>query len=91
MLCACHDEPAYWNRDVRRKAGGFWRCAVKDRETRRRYYADPVFRETKLARQRDEHHQPNGGWLRRRRRDLRKQRERITEQLSQLEREATEC
>jgi hypothetical protein len=30
--CACHDEPAYWNKDKRYKAGGFWYCAVKQRE-----------------------------------------------------------
>lgn len=41
MLCACHGEPAYWSRDSRKTAGGWWECAVKRRERQRRVYAGP--------------------------------------------------
>ena len=29
MNCACHDLPAYWQKDRRLKAGGWWECSVK--------------------------------------------------------------
>ena len=29
--CKCHDEPQYWNKDGRYRAGGFWKCAVRNR------------------------------------------------------------
>lgn len=32
--CECHDEPMYWNKDARLRAGGSWRCAARDREWR---------------------------------------------------------
>jgi hypothetical protein len=55
-VCKCHDQPAYWNRDLRKKAGGHWRCAVKHREgARARYDADPVYRSKVLARQREKY------------------------------------
>jgi len=42
--CKCHDEPMYWNRDTRKRAGGFWRCAVKSREnSRKRHAANPSY------------------------------------------------
>jgi hypothetical protein len=43
----------YWAKDSRKKAGGFWRCAVRERERQRRLYANDDFREAKLQRQRD--------------------------------------
>ena len=38
MNCVCHDEPMYWIKDPRYRAGGFWACAVKRRATMRSYY-----------------------------------------------------
>lgn len=48
MICRCHGEPAYWQRDVRLKEGGRWECAVKRRERERRRYEDPLVRIPKL-------------------------------------------
>lgn len=31
MDCKCHGEPAYWRRDPRCRAGGWWQCAVAER------------------------------------------------------------
>ena len=43
-VCECHDEPMLWNKDARKRAGGFWRCRIKtrkkDREYKRRYRKD---------------------------------------------------
>ena len=36
--CDCHGEPAYWQRDVRTSAGGWWECAVKRRQRQRDRY-----------------------------------------------------
>ena len=48
-LCACHGEPMYWTRDKRYRAGGFWRCAVKERARARNLYnRDPLYRIPKL-------------------------------------------
>lgn len=46
MLCVCHGEPAYWQKDTRTcRAGGYWRCSVKHREKAlARYDRDPVHR-----------------------------------------------
>ena len=45
MNCRCHGEPAYWNKDKRLKAGGFWECAVKRRQRQRDLYdEDPIYR-----------------------------------------------
>jgi hypothetical protein len=53
-VCACHGEPCYWRNDLRAKAGGYWRCAVKERERQRnRYDNHPTYRDTKLQQQRD--------------------------------------
>lgn len=49
--CACHGEPAYWQRDSKMTAGGWWRCAVTKREAMRDYYE--THGDRKLARQRD--------------------------------------
>jgi hypothetical protein len=49
--CKCHGEPAYWQRDVRLTAGGYWRCAVKKRAQAR--LTDGERRDVKVQRQRD--------------------------------------
>lgn len=69
------------------RAGGWWRCAVKKREQQLR--TDRGRAGVKNARLMAEYH--SGGWLRRRKAVLRKQRSRILEQLDQLEQEAAEC
>lgn len=51
MNCVCHDEPAYWQKDSRLRAGGFWLCAVAKRERSGR--VDAARRDVKNARQRD--------------------------------------
>jgi hypothetical protein len=52
MTCDCHGLPALWNRDVRYRAGGFWRCAVQKREKAMwRYDHDPVHRIGKILKQ----------------------------------------
>ena len=51
MLCQCHGEEAYWQKDSRTKAGGWWECAVKRRaRERERYDRDPVHRIEKILR-----------------------------------------
>ena len=35
--CRCHDEPQLWAVSKRYRAGGFWRCAVKQRAYQRAY------------------------------------------------------
>ena len=88
MDCDCHGEPAYWQRDVRLKAGGWWECGVKRRErARERYATDPT---VKLERQRGYYHN-RGGWYTKRKRALSRQREQILERLAQLEQEAQSC
>ena len=27
-VCECHNEPQFWHKDPRRKAGGYWRCRI---------------------------------------------------------------
>lgn len=45
MNCACHGEPAYWQKDGRVKAGGWWECGVKRRQRERDWYdRDPIHR-----------------------------------------------
>lgn len=53
MLCACHGEPCYWQKDARLKAGGFWECRVKRRAYTRSRYMDPEFRERACRQKRD--------------------------------------
>jgi hypothetical protein len=36
-VCKCHDEPQLWAVSPRYRAGGFWRCAVKQRQYQREY------------------------------------------------------
>lgn len=33
-LCECHGEEMYWEKDNRKRAGGFWRCSMKWRATK---------------------------------------------------------
>lgn len=52
MNCECHNEPAYWQKDKRLTAGGWWECAVKRRQRERDWYdRDPIHRITKRERQ----------------------------------------
>ena len=45
MNCACHGEPAYWQKDKRLKAGGWWECPVKRRRVARdRYDTNVIYR-----------------------------------------------
>ena len=45
MDCSCHGVAAYWQKDKRIKAGGFWECSVKRNQwSRDRYDRDPIFR-----------------------------------------------
>lgn len=53
-LCECHGEPMSWNRDVRGRMGGFWRCAIKRRAYERNKRAtDPAY----AARVRKQHNE----------------------------------
>lgn len=36
--CKCHDYPMLFNVDTRYRAGGFWRCTIKQRERSRILY-----------------------------------------------------
>ena len=36
-LCECHGEPMQWVKLSRLRVGGYWRCAVKNREANRRH------------------------------------------------------
>ena len=77
----------YWQRDSRCAAGGWWECADKRKSRERgRYAADP---ETYKAKTRA--YYQDRGWLLKRRRELRAQRERITQQLDLLAEEAAAC
>ena len=85
--CECHGQAMYWQRDVRLKAGGWWECGEKRRQiSRARYAKDP---EARRAEVRDYYN--DRGWLLKRRRELRAQRQRITEQLDLLAEEAAAC
>lgn len=45
MDCKCHDKPAYWQRDLRCRAGGWWECSIKRTQRQRdRYDRDPFYR-----------------------------------------------
>lgn len=33
--CECHGEPKYWRKDRRKRSGGYWYCAVRERERMR--------------------------------------------------------
>lgn len=36
-VCKCHGEPKLWHKDTRKRGGGHWQCAVKHRESSRRW------------------------------------------------------
>lgn len=38
-MCGCHGEPMRWSKDSRPryKAGGYWRCSIKQTASRKRY------------------------------------------------------
>jgi hypothetical protein len=45
VTCACHGEPAYWQKDARLPKGGWWECSVRRRQYQRdRYDNDPIHR-----------------------------------------------
>lgn len=87
--CECHGLPQYWYPDklAAPEKGGYWKCAVRKREVARK--SDRKRRKLKLERQREQYHA--GGWMTRRLYVLGRQRERVIEQLQQLDKEATEC
>lgn len=37
MLCICHCEEMVWEKDGRKRRGGYWRCRIKKREKDNRY------------------------------------------------------
>jgi hypothetical protein len=49
VVCDCHAEPAYWSRDPRYAAGGFWSCAVRKRARERGRYLPELRRADKAA------------------------------------------
>ena len=71
----------YWHRRNDRKTGGLWRCGVRKREVQR------ASKSKKLSDARW-HRAPNGGYVRRRKKQLTAQRTKILDQLAQLEKEA---
>lgn len=85
MLCSCHDAEAYWQKDARRKAGGYWACAVERRRQARELYAA---NRDKRAASKAAYYHDRGGWLKKRRRDLSAQRQATLDLLGQLQREA---
>lgn len=42
MNCVCHGEPAYWQKNARKPAGGKWECRVKRREYNRQRTLNPA-------------------------------------------------
>lgn len=52
--CSCHGEAMLWNKDARRKAGGYWKCRVKYRAARARYNESEKGRATSAAYERRE-------------------------------------
>lgn len=54
-VCVCHGEPSYWQKDSRRRVGGYWYCSVKARAGARTLYDrlmdDPVWRNQRRMRQ----------------------------------------
>lgn len=73
----------YWHKKKDMRAGGLWRCGVRKREVQN---AVPlaVRRAWKLR----YWHSPNGGYVRRRTKQLQTQRAQILDQLAQLAEEA---
>lgn len=53
--CVCHGEPAYWQRDVRKTAGGRWECRVKRQAYNRTRSTNPERRDAITQRRRDKY------------------------------------
>jgi hypothetical protein len=70
-LCECHGEGMKWNVDKRMRAGGWWHCRERYRESNRRA-------------SRGYYHRKDGGYIRRRKRDLQAERARIEAALKEL-------
>ncbi len=86
--CKCHSVARVWEKDPRTSAGGFWRCHIKRREKSLRW------RNANLAKAREDemrwYHAPNGGWYRRRKRDLAAQRDVALQQLDFIQQQLEE-
>lgn len=53
--CSCHSLPAYWQKDARLKAGGWWECPVKRHAHNRTRTTNPVRRERLTQKARDQY------------------------------------
>lgn len=53
MLCACHGEPCYWQKDKRNSKGGWWECPVRRRAHNAARYTNDERRERINAQKRD--------------------------------------
>lgn len=91
MNCACHGDPAYWQKDKRLKAGGWWECPRKRKAANATRTTDPARRARVLAQNHKYWYRVEGGYVKERRRDLAAARERVLEQLDQLAQEAEAC
>lgn len=86
-VCGCHAVVMQWHKDPRSRLGGYWRCRVAQRERDRLRAAHPNRRASKLR----YWHKHEGGYIRRRRRELAAERADIQAQLRQLDMEAHAC
>jgi hypothetical protein len=87
-LCPCHAAPMAWGKDSRYRGGGYWRCSVRHNAHSRLYYAEKsAARKAAVS----AYYHDRGGWIKKRRRALSAQRNRIMEQLAQLAEERTRC
>lgn len=76
-----------------------WRCAVKkiererrvdyrssrNRRRRARWATDPEYRESQCERIRTYYHRPDGGWLKKRKRELAASREGVLQRMEELD------
>lgn len=69
-LCECHGKAMYWNKDARKRLGGFYRCSVESKAYRKRwraakYAADASWRERQREYNRRSYHKKMGDpeWL----------------------------
>lgn len=74
----------YWAKDARYTAGGFWRCPERHNALRR---GNPK----RLATANAYWHRADGGYIRRRRRQLAERRTQILDQLATLREEEQQC
>src|ERR1041385_8393634 len=85
-LCRCHNEPMRWSPDRRRRTGGYWKCKVQNVERmRKKYQTDSEYRANTLARKRERY--ASYEWIKKRQRDLNKQRIKAEERLAQIQTE----